>query len=187
MTNYPFTSIEDCRDIESINTYKELTEAGILTKEEMMSGIAAKGRDNARTPMQWDDSKNAGFSGNTPWINVNPNYKTINAKAELADANSVFHYYKKLIALRRNSKWTNVIVYGTYRLLDEDNEKVFSYIRQSDDKKLMIICNMSNEEVDYQIAEPLEEVKETVISNYEGLKLASELMLPPWFAGVYEI
>ena len=187
MTNYPFTSIDECRDIESINAYKELIETGKLTREEMIAGIAAKGRDNARTPMQWDDSDNAGFTKGTPWINVNPNYKNINAKAEVADENSVFHYYKKLIALRRNSKWTDVIVYGTYKLLDEDNEKVFSYTRQLDDKKLIIICNMSDEEVNYKVSEQFGGVKETVISNYDGVKLEAEMKLPSWFAAVYEI
>ena len=187
MTNYPFTSIDECRDIESINAYKELIETGKLTREKMIAGIAAKGRDNARTPMQWDDNDNAGFTKGTPWINVNPNYKNINAKAEVADENSVFHYYKKLISLRRNSKWTDVIVYGTYKLLDEDNEKVFSYIRQLEDKKLLIICNMSDEEVNYKDSEQFNGVKETVISNYDGVKLEAEMKLPPWFAAVFEI
>ena len=187
MTNYPFTSIDECRDIESINAFKELIDAGKLTKEQMIAGIAAKGRDNARTPMQWDDSKNAGFTDGTPWINVNPNYKTINAKAELADEKSVFNYYKKLISLRRNSEWSDVIVYGTYKLLDEDDESVFAYTRQLEEKKIIVICNMTDKEVNYSISEDINGVKNTVISNYDSVSLAQQMMLPPWFAGVYEI
>ncbi len=187
MTNYPFTSIDECRDIESINAFKELIDAGKLTKEQMIAGIAAKGRDNARTPMQWDDSENAGFTEGTPWINVNPNYKTINAKAELADEKSVFNYYKKLISLRRNSEWSDVIVYGTYKLLDEDDESVFAYTRQLDEKKLIVICNMTGKEVDYTIPEDVNGVKNTVISNCDSVELKQQMKLPAWFAGVYEI
>ncbi|SEA83102.1 oligo-1,6-glucosidase [Pseudobutyrivibrio sp. ACV-2] len=187
MTNYPFTSIDECRDIESINAFKELINAGKLTKEQMIAGIAAKGRDNARTPMQWDDSDNAGFTAGTPWINVNPNYKTINAKAELEDENSVFNYYKKLISLRRKSEWSDIIVYGTYRLLDEDDESVFAYTRQLDEKKLIVICNMTGKEVDYTIPEDVNGVKNTVISNCDSVELKQQMKLPAWFAGVYEI
>lgn len=187
MTNYPFTSIDECRDIESINAFKELIDAGKLTKEQMIAGIAAKGRDNARTPMQWDDSDNAGFTEGTPWINVNPNYKTINAKAELEDENSVFNYYKKLISLRRKSEWSDIIVYGTYRLLDEHDESVFAYTRQLDEKKIIVICNMTDKEVDYTILEDVNGVKNTVISNYDSVELKQQMKLPAWFAGVYEI
>ena len=100
MTNMPFADISEVKDLDSINAYHELSEAGLISKEDMMCFIRLKGRDNARTPMQWDDSENAGFTTGTPWIGVNPNYKEINAKAALADENSIFHYYRKLIALR---------------------------------------------------------------------------------------
>ena len=135
MTNCPFGSIDNYRDIESLNAYKELTEAGLRDPEDLMAGIAAKSRDNARTPVQWDASENAGFTTGTPWIMVNPNYVEINAEAELADENSVFYYYQKLIELRRRSEWSDIIVYGKYDLLDPDDENVFSFVRTLDGKK----------------------------------------------------
>ncbi|MCR5580574.1 MAG: alpha-glucosidase [Pseudobutyrivibrio sp.] len=186
MTNYPFKDIEECRDIESINAYNDLVGSNTMTKEQMLKGICAKSRDNARTPMQWDDSKEAGFTTGRPWINVNPNYKTINAKEEVADDNSVFHYYRKLIDLRRNSKWKDIIVYGHYSLLLEKDEHIFAYTRTLDNSKLLIVCNLCDEttnmvlNMDYT---PLERL----ISNYQDINLEKEMMLPPWFAGVWEI
>ena len=115
MTNYPFKSIDECRDIEILNAHKELVGGGRMSEEDLMDGIRAKGRDNARTPMQWDDTKEAGFTTGKPWIGVNPNYEIINAKAELEDKNSVFYYYQKLIELR------------TYQLLDKEDENIFAY------------------------------------------------------------
>ena len=99
MTNAYFKSISDYRDIESINAYKEYTESGLMTEEEMLNCLKMISRDNARTPMQWDDSANAGFTTGTPWISVNKNYTQINAKAALEDKDSVFYYYQKLIRL----------------------------------------------------------------------------------------
>src|SRR5699024_9168826 len=123
MTNYPFKSLSDYRDLESINAYHEWVDAGVRQPEELLEAIAYKSRDNARTPMQWDDTANAGFSTGTPWIAVNPNYKEINAKEQLARPDSVFHYYQKLIALRRASEDSELIVYGTYELiLPEDKQ-----------------------------------------------------------------
>ena len=100
MTNYPFKSLSDYRDLESINAYHEWVDAGVRQPEELLEAIAYKSRDNARTPMQWDDSPNAGFTTGTPWIAVNPNYTEINAREQLARPDSVFHYYQKLVALQ---------------------------------------------------------------------------------------
>ena len=186
MTNFPFTKIEECRDIESINAYKDLVEGGHLSYKELMDGIAAKGRDNARTPMQWDDTENAGFSKAEPWISVNPNYKLINAKKELADDNSVFYYYKKLIQLRRESDWSEIIVYGMYHLLDKDHEQVFAYDRQYNDRKLLIICNVSDKEAEYKLSESYAQ-KECLIKTNENIELEPLMKLPPWFAGVWEV
>ncbi len=188
MTNCPFGSIENYRDIESLNAYKELTEAGLREPEDLMAGIAAKSRDNARTPVQWDASENAGFTTGTPWIMVNPNYVEINAEAELADENSVFYYYQKLIELRRRSEWSDIIVYGKYDLLDPDDENVFSFVRILDGKKLLIVCNMTDKVVEYSIPDNIEtDGKKTLISNYESAELERNMKLEPWFAGVWEI
>jgi len=123
MTNYPFTDVSEFRDIESINACHEWVDSGRATYEEFWPCLVFKSRDNARTPMQWDDSENAGFTTGKPWINVNPNYKTINAKAQMNDPDSVFSYYKKLIALR---KQYDVVAYGRYQLIMEDDPQVYA-------------------------------------------------------------
>ena len=142
MTNCPFNTLENFRDLESINAFHELTEQGKMTEEEMMAAIGYKGRDNARTPMQWDDSANAGFSGAdaTPWIMVNPNYTKINAKDQVSREDSVFKYYQKLIKLRHES---DLIVYGTYDLILDDDKDIYAYIRTLGDEKLIVYCNFS--------------------------------------------
>ncbi len=189
MTNCPFGPIENYRDLESINAYYELTEAGLREKDELLSCIAFKSRDNARTPMQWDDSENAGFGSGTPWIMVNPNYKTINAKAEMADTNSVFHYYKKLINLRRNSEWSDVIVYGKYDLLLPEDENVYAYVRTYEDKKLLVLCNLSDKEVRITLPEEVvtEEKAVLICNTEEAPKLEREMALAKWQAVTFAI
>jgi len=186
MTNYPFKSIDECRDIEILNAHKELVGGGRMSEEDLMDGIRAKGRDNARTPMQWDDTKEAGFTTGKPWIGVNPNYKIINAKAELEDKTSVFYYYQKLIQLRRNSQWSDIIVYGTYNLLDKEDENIFAYTRQFGDRKILVVCNVSANEVQYKLDFDVEG-KDCLIRNCDNLDLEKEMKVPAWFAGVWEI
>jgi len=186
MTNYPFKSIDECRDIEILNAHKELVGGGRMSEEDLMDGIRAKGRDNARTPMQWDDTKEAGFTTGKPWIGVNPNYKIINAKAELEDKTSVFYYYQKLIQLRRNSQWSDIIVYGTYNLLDKEDENIFAYTRQLGDRKILVVCNVSANEVQYKLDFDVEG-KACLIRNCDNLDLEKEMKVPAWFAGVWEI
>lgn len=186
MTNYPFKSIDECRDIEILNAHKELVGGGRMSEEDLMDGIRAKGRDNARTPMQWDDTKEAGFTTGKPWIGVNPNYKTINAKAELEDSNSVFYYYQKLIELRRKSQWSDIIVYGTYQLLDKEDENISAYTRQLGDRKILVVCNVSANKVQYKLDFDVEE-KACLIRNYDNVDLEKEMTIPAWFAGVWEI
>lgn len=183
MTNCPFPTLEDLRDIESINAFHELTEAGKVNPEDMMRYIRLRGRDNARTPMQWDDSANAGFTTGTPWIMVNPNYTEINAKAEMEDPDSVFRYYQKIIGLRKKEK---VMVYGTYQLLDPDNEKLYVYTRTLDNEKLLVICNFTEEEETYSIPEEFSK-GEVLISSYHREKAEKEIMLKPYEALVLKI
>ncbi len=148
MTNYPFKSPEDFRDIESVNAYKEWCTDGRLSHEQFWPCIIAKSRDNARTPMQWEDAPHAGFTTGDPWIAVNPNYKEINAKAETADETSVFHYYKKLIQLRKKYP---VVVYGTYQLLLEDSEELYVYTRTLDQEELLVVCSFTDQETEVTI------------------------------------
>lgn len=183
MTNCPFPTLEDLRDIESINAFHELTEARKVNPEDMMRYIRLRGRDNARTPMQWDDSANAGFTTGAPWIMVNPNYTEINAKTEMEDPDSVFRYYQKIIGLRKKEK---VMVYGTYQLLDPDNEKLYVYTRTLDNEKLLVICNFTEEEETYSVPEEFSK-GEVLISSYHREKAEKEIMLKPYEALVLKI
>lgn len=172
MTNVPFETIRDFRDLDSINAYHELTEKGIFTREEMMKYIRYKSRDNARTPMQWDTSAYAGFSESAPWIMVNPNYKRINAKEQMERETSVFHYYKKLIALRHKH---DIIVYGSYELLLPDHPHIYAYIRTLGEQKLLVVCSFSSQTVTYSIPKEFESGT-VMISNYEtGERKCGEL------------
>lgn len=188
MTNCPFGSIENYRDLESINAYHELTEAGLRQPEELLECIAYKSRDNARTPMQWNSSKNGGFTEGTPWIMVNPNYKEINAEQEMADPDSVFHYYQHLIALRRSSRWSDIIVYGHYELLAPENPQVFAYTREYEGRKLLVICNLSSEKVSFEIPDSVSWTQaDRLIGNYKYQELARKTELRPWEAEVWAI
>lgn len=188
MTNCPFGSIENYRDLESINAYHELTEAGLRQPEELLECIAYKSRDNARTPMQWNSSKNGGFTEGTPWIMVNPNYKEINAEQEMADPDSVFHYYQHLIALRRSSSWSDIIVYGHYELLAPENPQVFAYTREYEGRKLLVICNLSSEKVSFEIPDSVSWTQaDRLIGNYKYQELARKTELQPWEAEVWAI
>ena len=180
MTNYPFTSLDEFRDIESINIYHELTEKGIVEPEKMFDYISYKGRDNARTPMQWDSSEHAGFTTGTPWIPVNPNYSEINAAEQMERADSVFHYYQKLIALR---KANDIIVYGSYELLLPEDEHLYVYKRKLEEQELLVVCNFSEEEQQYSISEEFAGA-ECLITNYEGRTYAGEIALKPYEAFV---
>ncbi len=150
MTNAYFDKLEDYRDIESINFFTELTEAGIMTPEYMMKCLMLRSRDNARTPMQWDDSAQGGFTSGEPWIRINPNYKEINAVQQLGDPDSVFHYYQKLIRLRKEK---DIIVYGDFEALCRDDDKIFAYTRKLDQKKLLTVCNFSDQNAEMDIPE----------------------------------
>lgn len=163
MTNAYFTELKDYRDIESIQYFHEYTEAGIYTPEYMMKCLMLRGRDNARTPMQWDDSANAGFTTGTPWISVNKNYTQINAKAALEDKDSVFYYYQKLIRLRHENE---IIVEGVFHGLLEDNDDIYAYERTLGDEKLVVACNFTNKEVPCDLFEGKE--GEELITNYKN-------------------
>lgn len=161
MINTVFNSVDDFRDLESINAYRELVESGLYTDEDMFPKIAHKSRDNARTPMQWDASANAGFTTGTPWIAVNPNYKKINVADQLKREDSVFHYYQKLIRLRKENE---IIVYGNYELLLPEDENIFAYKRTLDNQKLLVVCNFSKSEQKFDFSGY--ENAEILISNY---------------------
>ena len=182
MTNCPFNTLENFRDLESINAFHELTEQGKKTEEEMLAAISYKGRDNARTPMQWDDSAYAGFSTAEPWIMVNPNYTKINAKDQVSREDSVFKYYQKLIKLRHES---DLIVYGTYDLILDDDKDIYAYTRTLEDEKLVVYCNFSANTREVEVPAEFTDGK-ILISNYTDAKADKKITLRPYEAVVIQ-
>ena len=182
MTNCPFNKLENLRDLESINAFHELTEQGKISEEDMLAAINYKGRDNARTPMQWDDSAYAGFSTAEPWIMVNPNYTKINAKDQVSREDSVFKYYQKLIRLRHNS---DLIVYGTYDLILDDDKDIYAYTRTLGDEKLIVYCNFSENTREVELPEEFTNGK-IFISNYDDAAVNEKITLRPYEAIVIQ-
>lgn len=180
MTNVQY-SIEDYRDIELLNFYKERMEKG-YPEQSVMESIYAKGRDNARTPMQWDTSDNAGFTQGEPWIKVNPNYKHIHAEESLNNPESIFHYYRKLIQLRKDHE---VIVYGDYELIFPENPDVFAYTRTLNGTTILVVCNFQGYTTELPLQEQLTESNQLLISNYTSE--LSDSKLRPYEARMYLI
>ncbi|KLV07017.1 glucan 1,6-alpha-glucosidase [Photobacterium aquae] len=178
MTNVAFDSIEDYRDIETLNFYKERTANGV-SPDAMLAAVHENSRDNGRTPMPWDSSDNGGFSAVQPWISTNPNYPQINVAQALEDKDSVFYHYQKLIALRKSMP---VIVYGDFQPVFEEHEKVFGYLRCDDAQRLLVLSNFSGEAVDIDMPAHLCGVEvEPVIHNYEAhTYLPTQVTLKPY-------
>ncbi|WP_044293813.1 glycoside hydrolase family 13 protein [Robinsoniella peoriensis] len=166
MTNAYFSKLEDYRDIESINAYHEYTENGLAGKEEMMNCLKEISRDNARTPMQWNTKENAGFTTGMPWIKVNKNYLEINAEAEMAEKDSVYNYYKKLIRLRKENE---IMVHGRFNPLLEEDDHIYAYERLWESEKIVVACNFTKEVQACDLFQGLEDGKE-LISNYKEHK-----------------
>lgn len=182
MTNVPFRDISDFRDLDSINAYHELTGQGVFTEEEMLKYLRYKSRDNARTPFQWSDGPNAGFTEGTPWIMVNPNYVNINAEEQMQREDSVFHYYQKLIRLRKEN---DVIVYGDYELLLPEDKELYVYTRTLGDKMLFVACNFYGNTRTLHLPARFDTPEtELLIANYEDVKIKKEMTLRPYEAFV---
>lgn len=185
MTNAFFDKIEDYRDVEAIDIFHDFTQRKGFSAKDTLELLRLKSRDNARTPMQWTSEKNAGFTTGNPWIAVNKNHETINAESAMADPDSVFYYYKKLIDLRHRMP---VITDGDYVLLDADNEQVYAYVRENQDQKLLIICNFTSEVISYEVNGFDQDEGRLVISNYQDAASTwtGSLVLEPYGAYVYE-
>lgn len=178
MTNVAFENLDQYRDIETLNFYQVKTQSGI-SHDAMMAAIHENSRDNARTPMQWNDSPNAGFTSENPWIGINPNYKKINVAQALADKNSIFYHYQQLIALRKKLP---VIVYGTFTPIVAEHESIFAYLREYQGERILVVSNFSNTEKTVSHL-PLTDVAhhEVLISNYEPRQSWSDtLTLRPY-------
>ena len=180
MTNVPFQTIDEFPDIETQNIYQERLKAG-FTEEETMYAIRAKARDNARTPMQWNAEKNAGFTEGIPWYRVNPNYKEINVEQALADPESVFYHYQKLIQLRKEHE---VMVYGTYQLLFPEDEDLYIYTRTLEEEKWLIVCNFHEKTRKLQC----KRAGQVMLSNYADTPAAEKITeLRPYEAVIYQM
>lgn len=181
MTNIKYPSIDDYNDVDAKNLFREQTKEGVPT-EEIMKIIWKTGRDNSRTPMQWNREKNAGFSVGDPWLKVNSNYKGINVEKEMQNPDSIYHYYKKLIELRKEQ---DVLIYGRYDLILEDHDQVYAYTRTLNDETVVIITNLFAENVEFELPIDLEKkAKNLLISNYDQFKANR---LQPCEARVYKI
>lgn len=182
MTNVHFETLDDYRDIETLNMYKERKEQG-HSHESIMQSIYTKGRDNARTPYQWDNSENAGFTTGTPWLKVNPRYTEINNEEVLKNPDSIFYYYQNLIKLR---KTTEIITTGNYRLLLPKDEAIFAYERYTENEKLVVLCNFTEEEQVISDENILNEIQKgsVLVNNVPNI---IEGTLRPYEAIVYQI
>ncbi|WP_135383604.1 glycoside hydrolase family 13 protein [Vibrio tasmaniensis] len=178
MTNVAFDNLDQYKDIETHNFYKVKTESGV-THEHMMDAIHENSRDNARTPMHWNNQANAGFTDGTPWIELNPNYPEINVESALADPSSIFYHYKTLIELRKAHP---AIVYGSFIPVFEEHDKVFAYVRELDGEKLFVVCNFSNDNLTLDMPEQYQtQTLDCLINNYQTVtELSAKLELAPY-------
>ncbi len=179
MTNVRY-DMEEYRDIETLNLYRERLEKG-YQKEDVMDSIYGKSRDNARTPMQWNNGENAGFTTGNPWIKVNPNYKEINAASQITDENSIFNCYRQLIRLRKQYP---VFVDGEFHMLCDEDESVFAYSREDSDSQLLVICNFYGKTVNNPLEKPEDSAK-LLIANYQDTDWND--ILRPYEARMYLI
>lgn len=180
MTNVKY-ELEEYRDIELFGMYKERRAQG-YTHEELMESIYAKTRDNARTPMQWDTTEQAGFTTGKPWMKVNPNYTEINAAEQVDCEDSIFNYYRKLIQLRKELP---VLTDGKFTMLDMDHNQIFAYLRDNGEDKLLVVCNFYGNTVDYAVSEKAEDL-ELLIGNYTEENMQTDV-LRPYEARIYRI
>lgn len=180
MTNVKY-ELEEYRDIELFGMYKERRAQG-YTHEELMKSIYAKTRDNARTPMQWDTTEQAGFTTGKPWMKVNPNYTEINAAEQVDCEDSIFNYYRKLIQLRKELP---VLTDGKFTMLDMDHDQIFAYLRDNGEDKLLVVCNFYGNTVDYAVSEKAEDL-ELLIGNYTEENMQTDV-LRPYEARIYRI
>lgn len=189
MTNPYYESIDKYRDVESINYYNILKQEG-KKEEDIIKILQSKSRDNSRTPVQWNDSLNGGFSKGKPWIEISKNYKDINVEKSLEDKDSVLNYYKKLIALRKEE---DIIAYGDFNMVLKDHEKIFAYIRSYKDEKILVINNFYKDECKFNLPKDLLEELDSykgqvLISNYnDSSKNFKEFVIRPYESVVYKL
>ncbi len=185
MTNVQLPNVEDYDDVATKNLYREKIAEGV-SHQDMMEIIWASCRDNSRTPMQWNDEMNAGFTTGAPWFSMNQNYKEINVEKQKNEENSIFNFYKKMIALKKEH---DVLNYGTYDLLLEDDPQIYAYTRTLNDEKIVVISNISKEEAVYNEDLFALERKRLLLNNYEVAEheQVTSITLKPYETRVYRI
>lgn len=185
MTNVKYHSISEYDDVKTINTYNERIESGVSEKIALKEAWITS-RDNSRTPMQWNSSKNAGFTEGQPWIGVNENYKRINVEVEERDENSVLNFYKKLIKLKKSNE---ALIYGVYDLILEEDENIFAYTRTLNNEKFLIIANLTEEKAKYIYEKEKLNSKDLILNNYEvcAHENLTEFTLKPYECRVYKL
>ncbi len=185
MTNVQFDKVEDYQDVQSTGLYYSKLEQG-MSHEDIMEIIWATARGNSRTPMQWNDGVNSGFTTGTPWLAVNPNYQTINVEAQEEDPDSILNFYKEMIALRKSE---DIFVYGTYDLVFEDHQEIYAYIRTLGEKRVLILCNLTNKQTSINLEKITVSTDQLLLSNIpvEEHESIQELTLKPFEARIYSL
>ena len=183
MTNVAFPSITDYRDVETLNAYRVIEKEN-SNIEKMLKAIHVQGRDNARTPVHWNNEPMAGFTSGEPWINVNPNYKKINVAKQEKDPDSILNFYREMVAFRKHHP---TLVYGDFSMIQEENNRVFAYLREDEENQYLVIINFSDEENTFELDDQLDMSKAVLaVSNYQEPK-PSFFDLYPWQANLYEL
>jgi len=183
MTNVAFPSITDYRDVETLNAYRVIEKEN-SNVEKMLKAIHVQGRDNARTPVHWNNEPMAGFTSGEPWINVNPNYKKINVAKQEKDPDSILNFYREMVAFRKHHP---TLVYGDFSMIQEENNRVFAYLREDEENQYLVIINFSDEENTFELDDQLDMSKAVLaVSNYPEPK-PSFFDLYPWQANLYEL
>jgi oligo-1,6-glucosidase len=180
MTNVAFPSLQDYRDVETLNYFREKQKEG-LTEEEFLPVVYALGRDNVRTPIQWENRPHGGFTTGEPWLKVNPNYPEINVKEAEDDPDSILHFYRRILAFRKEHP---ALVYGSYQDISKDHPKLFVYERKHDSEYLLIALNFSDEELSYGLPQPVNSL-DLIFSNYENGKEKGTFL--PWEGKVFRV
>ncbi len=177
MTNAYFENLSDYKDVESLQYYKQYTEQGLISEEEMLECLKLRSRDNARTPMHWNSNLNAGFTEGTPWIKVNPNYVSINVEEQEGKEDSILQYYKELLKLRQDHE---VIVYGKTIPYMRDSKEILAFEREMQEDRLLVMCNFSQEEVTVEIPECFLDKSICLITNYKAIDIKKSYIMKPY-------
>jgi len=186
MTNACEFQLEDYRDVAVFNKHKDLVKWGLVSEENYLKGLQYTSRDNSRTPMQWNDTENAGFTTGEPWIKVNSNYGRINATKQIEDPKSIFNFYRSLIDLRKNNQ---VLVYGSFLEINKKHSEIYSYIRELEDQRMLIMVNFFGKEALFELPKnTMYEAAELLLGNYEvkGNDIKT-IRLKPYEARIYKL